>query len=558
MPLTDAERQKLAALIGTAAPSDEIDFQPSTATATDAIDFQPTDSAAPTASAQPAWWDQRQQATEQAISERPSFMPYAAAANAAKFLPNPGKIAQQMLMPGVSAMQAAPEAGLQLAALDQTGEAALAAPALALQRGQPSQALPDTIKALVGQRPAEFGDVYRNAGAPGPVAAGLGLMTAGIGAEELTGVLSSGAQGLRQAMRPKMTTVAEVLQVPEAKLPKLTQLERRAYFEARSQRIKQQTAQTAQQLKEEKVFLQKELGKAATQRSLELRPQIPAYLSRQSSHYRTLADAELAPVANNAVETTKLAAYVKQRWGKDPEALAEVSSRLGLTNDALEKTTVSPLLDELGRPIQETVPTTLKIGELYQRAKDMGQAIPSTVRESLRVYTRDEHFIDDSIDTLTGFLRENGVNLRAANEFWSGWSRVRNQLVRETRPYNLAGTQTASFSRRLIKLAQGMDPDNVLYADTVAKGLGIDNLPGNLKQVVGKLDANQKAQFAVKLDQAEQLGQLRDLRLQVGQIVDQNAKKLHVVKWISNLLFGLTGLGATSAMVAGALKQTGK
>lgn len=335
-----------------------------------------------------------------------------------------------------------------------------------------------------------------------------------------------------------LTTVAEVLQVPEARLPALTVKERTTYFQARAQQIKQQTMQITQQLNQEKVLLQKELGKKATERALELREQVPTLLSKQSSHYRTLADAELAPLANEAVEIKKLAAYVHYRFGKDPEALAEVSGRLGLTNEALEKITVSPLLDDLGRTIQQTTLTTRKLGELYQQAKDMGQQLPSSVRESLRVYNRDEHFIDDSIDTLMGFLKENGVNLKAANEHWRGWAPVRNQLVRETRPYNLAGTQTASFSQRLIKLAKGIDPDNALYAKTVAEGLGVSDLPGELKAVTAKLDTNQKARLALTLQQQESLGQLQALRFKVGQMADRSAKQMAAVKWIIGLLGG--------------------
>lgn len=495
----------------------------------------------------------REAQTEAAIAERPRLLPLAAAANAAKFFPNPAGVAQQMLAPGLSALKAAPEAGLQLGALNQTAEAAVAAPALALQRGQPGQVLPDTIKALLGQRPAEIGDVYRNAGVPGPIAATLGLATVGVGQEALTGALSGTARMAIHRWQPR--SVAEVLQTPEAKLPKLTQRERAAYFGGRARQIRQQTAATRLQLKAEREALGKELGKAAAERSLELRPQVPGYLARQSAHYRQLADAELAPVANEVVETSKLAAYVQKRFGKDPEALSEVSSRLGLTNEALERTTTSPLLDDLGRPIQETVPTTRRIGELYVQAKEMGQQLPSSVRESLRVYTRDEHFIDEAIDALTGFLKEQGLNLQEANTFWRTWSPVRNQLVRETRPYNLAGTQTATFSKRLIRTAMGLDPDNAQYVKIITEGLGLKegDLIGPLKGTVAKLDSVQKRTLALNLQEAEQIGALGDLRFRVGQITDRQQQQLAVIKWLSAILGGLGGIGVAGAQIGRAL-----
>lgn len=49
--------------------------------------------------------------------------------------------------------------------------------ALDLQAGKPQDILPNLGKLAVGQRPAEIGDVYAGAGAPEPLAAGLGLYT---------------------------------------------------------------------------------------------------------------------------------------------------------------------------------------------------------------------------------------------------------------------------------------------------------------------------------------------------------------------------------------------
>ncbi len=47
---------------------------------------------------------------------------------------------------------------------------------LALQRGRPQDILGDIAKTLTGQRPAQFGDIYRGAGVPEPLAATGGLL----------------------------------------------------------------------------------------------------------------------------------------------------------------------------------------------------------------------------------------------------------------------------------------------------------------------------------------------------------------------------------------------
>lgn len=49
--------------------------------------------------------------------------------------------------------------------------------ALDLQRGKPQDILPNLGKVVTGQRPAQYGDVFKGAGVPGPIASAAGLAT---------------------------------------------------------------------------------------------------------------------------------------------------------------------------------------------------------------------------------------------------------------------------------------------------------------------------------------------------------------------------------------------
>ena len=350
--------------------------------------------------------------------------------------------------------------------------------------------------------------------------------------------------------RPRTMTIQDVLAVPEARLPKLTKAQRSEYFRVRAQQIKFQHQAIKLRLQQERVRVQKELGKAATQRSLELREKVPSYLHAESRHYRQLVDEELAPLANETVETRELAEFVKQRYPHpgQVEELTEVSARLGLSNESLTQKQLSPLVDELGRPIQQEFPTTQKLGALYEQAKEFGQELPRVVRESLRTYNRTEHFTDNAIQTLYSFLKATGINLTAANEHWSVWARIRNQLVSEARPYNLAGTQTASFSRRLLLQAKGIDPDNVNYATTIAKGLfgeqsTINALTGPIKGLVARLNSTEKQLAALRLIDPPALEALKQLKFQVGQLAANDPRRgLHILgfirRWILPGVFG--------------------
>src|SRR3990167_11339707 len=194
----------------------------------------------------------------------------------------------------------------------------------------------------------------------------------------------------RIGQRP-IETVADVLRVPEARLPKLTQKERTAYFQARSNQVKQQFTQQNRILKDEQIALSKELGKTAPQRSLYVREKLPTLYSKQSTHYRALVDRELAPVANDLIPDAEIRAFLLRRFAKDPERLNVVSARLGLINETAQEAAGLP-------------PTNYKVGELYQKSLNLGQSIPRPVRESLRVYSPTEDATDDAISVIVDVL----------------------------------------------------------------------------------------------------------------------------------------------------------
>ena len=339
--------------------------------------------------------------------------------------------------------------------------------------------------------------------------------------------------GMPRLGRPPIETVEQVLQVPEARLPKLTQRERQAYFSARSEQIAQATFQQQQALKVERNQLSKELGKTAQQRSLYVRQQLPALYTKQSRHYRALVDQELAPVANDLVTDTELRGFLTQRFANDLERLNEVSARMGLLNEI--------------SPDPALPPPTFKLGELYQKTLDFGQTLPKAVRESLRVQSVADNITDDTIATLVDFLDTKGVSLRNARSFWKDWAPIRNQATQEVRPFLGPDIKTRAGSQRLIAQAKGMDPDNTVYSQTLANLLGIDSLPGEVSGVVRKLNTNQKAGLALTLQQEEASGALRNMQFQVGQRADRRMQKLRVVKWVLGLLGGGVAAGGMTA-----------
>ena len=363
----------------------------------------------------------------------------------------------------------------------------------------------------------------------------------GVGMIPFGGLVSRGAKAVESLPFPSLPrfqkpieTVADVLRVPEARLPRLTQHERTRYFQERSNQISEQFKTQRIVLKEEQVALGKELGKATRERSLYVREKLPALYSKQSSHYRALVDRELAPVANDLITDTQIRAYLMRRFANDPERLNAVSSRLGLINETAQQA--------VGMP-----PPTFKLGELYQKALDFGQTLPRSVRESLRVYSPTDDVTDDAISSLVEILGEEGVNLKEARSFWRSWAPIRNQATREFRPFLEPDIATQAGGARLAKLAKGIDPHNELYAKTLTDLLEIDDLPGGvIRHAVGKLDANQKTQLALSLQQQETTGALQAMKFRVSQIADKEQRRWTKIKWAIGVIGG--GGAAVSAV----------
>lgn len=393
-------------------------------------------------------------------------------------------------------------------------------------------------------QPDQMASAIRNV--PGEI-----LQMAGMGGATVMGseLMLGAGRGMRSAMAPKpLLTVDDIMRTPEARLPKLTQKERSFFFQQRGQQVAQQFAAEKQALKMEQVTIGKELGKTAKTRTLVIRENLPEAFKRQSVHYRRLVDTELAPVANEMVSTKELGDFVKQRYAKDPETMAEVSSRLRLTNELFDTKAVQPVVDDIGQLINQSTEQMFSrsLGSIYQDTLNFGQALPRGVREGVLSYGREEHFIDDTIDTLLDFLDSKNVNLSNARRFWKQWAPIRNQAQKEFRPYQIAATQTGNGSRLLIRLAKGIDPDNAVFAKRLAQVLEIDDLPGPIRDVVKRLDSTQKELVALKLEEFKM--PLNEMKLRVGQTMDREAAKWQKTKWVLGL-FGAGTVGAGIEMV---------
>ena len=183
-----------------------------------------------------------------------------------------------------------------------------------------------------------------------------------------------------------------------------------------------------------------------------------------------------------------------------------VNAKLGLTGDnvaaPLEKGEL-PTTNE-GEPIAHggqfnpsKADTT--IGKIYEQTKGLKQDIGTAATKGTRTYTADEKLTDDSIHTLSDFMKSKGVDMSAPNQFWSKYAPIRNQLVTEAKPFLQTGTQTKTFANTLVRVAKGADVNNENFISSVQDILG-KPIGGQTKDAIAALDQNGKTQIANELE----------------------------------------------------------
>ncbi len=307
----------------------------------------------------------------------------------------------------------------------------------------------------------------------------------------------------------KGKTLEEVLSTPEDQVHKLTPSERKAYFDNAQNKIKETSTNIEKKLQEEGAAktdalkkeaedLNRKLQVASRDETLKLRPKIQEAMGRQSQEYRRLVDEEIATKEDVPVTRAEIRDHVNARYAENPEQAQAIINRLGVG----EETSAEPKVGKGEIPtISADAPAEkgTTIGNIYKQTLSLGQDIKGAAKKGTRVFTPGEKLTDDAISTLVDFMSEKGVDLSAARKFWAEYAPVRNQLISEAKPFNLADTNTKTFANTLTRVARGTDVNNENFIKATEDLLG-EKIGGKTREAVAKLDANEKAQVAQKLD----------------------------------------------------------
>ena len=322
--------------------------------------------------------------------------------------------------------------------------------------------------------------VVQSAGGGAVVGAGTGLVLG------MAGGTIAGALGAKAGATATKTGKAleDVFNTPENQVYKLSSTDRKYWYANQHATIadkeladKQQAMTTLKQQTAKSVAdrdsLEKELATSSRETVIGLRPKFIKVMGEQSATYRQLVDEEIADKKNIPIASGELGSFIDAKYADDPMTGAAVKNRMGLPEDANAQTT---------------------IGQVFDKTRAMRKGIGTAAVKGSRTYTSDEKLTDDSVNTLLSYLKSNGVDLSEANKFWAEYAPVRDQFIREAKPFLQVDIGTKQLANTLTRVAKGQDPNNENFINEISNLVGEDFM-GENKRIMRALDANKKVQL---------------------------------------------------------------
>jgi len=498
--------------------------------------------------------------TEQKIEERPSriktfgrqAIPYIQQA-----IQDPSRFLRRQTNPLTQMADLLPLAASGIGAGEEAVESIPANIGLALQRGDVSQLPQQLGQSLMGQRPAQLGDIARASAIPGlsaePVASVVGLAAslAPIGGQVGRAVeaIPQGLRSLLKLAQRSPSTMSELATYPEAKVSGLPQEVRQMYL--RQRRAELQTVsheakielnrmhrQTVTELDQQTNALTGQLRDESYQAALRLK-QVDAkpLLRAQSDRYAQLTNDAVDKSPGVVFRPSELKQVLEKTFPGEENAKAytmayEQLRMEGLATDPVKVFTPREILNSVD-----------SIGTGVQRSPTQVYGFEDSVKDKLRAALLDE-------------MERKGVKtswIREAKGGWAKWKPVQKRLVRDTRLFEESEQVSDTFVNNLMKHAMSDETKgNEVFFQSLQKYLGRD-LADPMRPTVARLSlvdrkrvAMEAAQLAemerIQLQQAGGSVGLRNLELQVNMRVARAKRIWAVIGGLGVIGGGLYGI----------------
>lgn len=364
-------------------------------------------------------------------------------------------------------------------------------------------------------------------------------------------------KSIAESLRINPRKMEEILAVPADKVKKLPINEQKVWYDNKKDLLKKETSEMTEQAskhfkeaseqatkqfaekksllsentkkavseyEKEAVKLERELAETARDKVIELRPKIIEGMRRQSDTYRKLVDDAMADKKDLTIDKDDFKSFIDEKFAEDDFMANAVKQRLGLVEQ------VDPLSVSGAKVGLEMRKTTTTIGEMHQKTKDLRQTVS---KSPTRAYTPKDKITDDAIDTMLSYMKQNGVDLSEANQFWARYAPIRNKMIREAKPFIQSGIETKTFAKTLERVAKGADVNNEVFIGEVEEILG-ESITDDLRQVIGKIDDVEKRRIATemqkKLDELDLEAQEEAIRKGIKESDEKTSKYISTKK----------------------------
>ena len=361
-------------------------------------------------------------------------------------------------------------------------------------------------------------------------------------ASDITTSVKNKISDTKEAISTKIggKTPNQILATPEDQVYKLSQPEREYYMKSQKEsiakkhadietQVKKELDTKAQASKQQIEELNKEVDKAAYNKTIELKPKAVKLFGEQSQTYRNLVDEEISQHVNTEISQSELKQFIESKYADNPEVGKAMVNKLGITD------TATP-----GFPDRPT-----SIGDIYEKTKSLRQDIGSGAKKGNRVYTSEEKFTDDAISTLSDFMKSKGVDLSKANNFWREWAPLRDKIITKLKPFDSGEFETKTFSKILKDSAKG-DIHNENFVKAIEEKLG-EPITKETKDAFNKLTSVEKQQLAEKTDaeikleenkllKEKEMGKLDDKQFEIERLARRRKAIIKSLRWAGILI----------------------
>jgi len=296
---------------------------------------------------------------------------------------------------------------------------------------------------------------------------------------------------------------AEILSTSPDKLGKLTAEQRARWSKLNTDKIteldtaEKQAANVAKDvatkeaktkitaLKEEAKQLDYDFTTKTIEEAQSLKPKVLEAMRKNSDEYRKLVDAEINPVRETYVNDSSIMQSIRNRFPSDPYSPDPYKA--------------DRIIKEMG--LQEG--STRKVGELYDALKGEKAAISTGGKTGNKVFTSSDMDRTDKISALSDALKENGVDLKNANEFWKNYAPMRDKIVKNINPFKPEGAESGSFNTFTTMVKNSLakpDAKNANFIKATEDMLGVKIGNPQTRAAFEKLSAKQKEIIATAVE----------------------------------------------------------